>query len=131
MNTDARARARQYYHAAGRQMEPDLEALRQHPQGVVLMMPQLVALLKPVAAQNADHWQQLEQVTPHPDAWYVHLLVGDLRLARQLARALPPLQWLCFQRGLRSPRPHRLPWLRILSPDNNTPTPQYYGIQQH
>ena len=50
MNTDARVQAQQYYQSAGRDMAADLEALRQHPQGVVLMMPQLVALMKPSLA---------------------------------------------------------------------------------
>ena len=96
MTPDARVQAQQYYHAAGRDMEADLAALAAHPQGVVLLMP------------------QLEHRFPETDAWYVHLLVGDVALARRLAAALPPQHWLCFQRGLRHERPHRLPWAGFL-----------------
>lgn len=127
MNTDARVQAQQYYQSAGRDMAADLEALRQHPQGVVLMMPQLVALMKPVVSTAPATWQELALPTPGADAWYVHLLVGNLALARQLAVALPPLRWLCFQRGLRSPRPHRLAWSAFC---HQPPTNHHkYGIQ--
>ena len=110
MNTDARAQAAAYYQAAGRNMEHDIAALLQHPQGVVLLMPQLVVLMKPTLSHEPALWPQLELVHPCPDSWYVHLLVGDLQLARRLAGALPPQRWLCFQRGRRSPQPHRLAW---------------------
>lgn len=110
MTPDARVQAQQYYHAAGRDMEADLAALAAHPQGVVLLMPQLVALMKPVLSTQPHMWLQLEHHFPETDAWYVHLLVGDLALARRLAAALPPRHWLCFQRGQRHERPHRLPW---------------------
>ncbi len=110
MNTDARAQAAAYYQAAGRNMEHDIAALLQHPQGVVLLMPQLVVLMKPVQSSAPELWEQLEQEPAGADAWYVHLLAGDLQLARRLAAALPPLHWLCFRRGRRSTTPHRLPW---------------------
>ena len=110
MNTDARAGAADYYRAAGRDMEQDLAALAAHPQGVVLLMRQLVVLMKPALSCEPALWPQLELVHPCPDSWYVHLLVGDLQLARRLAGALPPQRWLCFQRGRRSPQPHRLAW---------------------
>ena len=110
MNTDARAGAAAYYRAAGRDMEQDLDALAAHPQGVVLLMPQLVVLMKPTLSHEPALWPQLELVHPCADAWYVHLLVGNLGLARRMAGALPPLRWLCFQRGRRSPQPHRLAW---------------------
>ena len=110
MNTDARTRAWEYYQAAGRNMDADLAALAEHPQGVVLFMPQLVVLMKPVCSRQVDQWTNLPLVFPQADAWYVHLLVGDLRMARRMATSLPPLRWLCFQRGRRSGAPHRLPW---------------------
>ena len=90
MNADARTQAWEYYKAAGRQMDADLEALATHPQGVILLMPRLVVLMKPVLSSAPELWPQLEHVFPAADAWYVHLLAGDLRLARQLATALPP-----------------------------------------
>ena len=128
MNADARTQAWEYYKAAGRQMDADLEVLAAHPQGVILLMPRLVVLMKPVLSSAPELWPQLEHVFPEADAWYVHLLAGDLRLARQLAAALPPRQWLCFQRGRRNTTPHRLAWHAFL---HNKPTEHHYGIQQH
>lgn len=128
MNTDARAEAAAYYESAGRDMERDLAALTTHPRGVVLLMPQLVVLMKPVQSHKPDHWTQLEDAPAGADAWYAHLLVGDLQLARRLASALPPLPWLCFQRGRRSSTPHRLPWAafcRHYTPKHTT----RHGIQ--
>lgn len=115
MNADARTQAWEYYREAGRQMEADLTVLAEHPQGIVLLMPRLVALMKPVQSNQPELWPQLEHVFPAADAWYIHLLVGDLRLARRLAAALPPRQWLCFQRGRRNATPHRLPWHAFLN----------------
>lgn len=110
MNADARARAREYYRNTGRSLEADLAALAEHPGGVVLMMPQLVVLMKPVLHTQPELWPQLEHIAPEPDAWYIHLLVGNLALARRLAAAQEPRAWLCFQRGLRSTAPHCRPW---------------------
>ena len=110
MSADARIQARDYYLAAGRDMEEDLAALAAHPQGVLLFTPHLVAMLKPVCSKSVEHWPQLQHIFPQADGWYIHLLVGNLRMARHMAAALPPLQWLCFQRGLRNTTPHRLPW---------------------
>ena len=68
MTPDARVQAQQYYHAAGRDMEADLAALAAHPQGVVLLMPQLVALMKPVLSTQPHLWPQLEHRFPETDA---------------------------------------------------------------
>ena len=114
MNADARTQAWEYYKAAGRQMDADLEALAAHPQGVILLMPRLVVLMKPVPSSCPELWPRLELVFPEADAWYIHLLVGDVHLARRLAAALPPRQWLCFQRGRRNTTPHRLSWSAFL-----------------
>ena len=122
MNTDARAGAAAYYQAAGRDMERDLAALSAHPQGVVLLMPQLVVLMKPVLRHEPTRWTQLEDTPAGADAWYAHLLVGDLQLARRLAYALPPLPWLCFQRGRRSSAPHYLPWAAFCHHSHQTKT---------
>lgn len=113
MNTDARELALQYYQAAGRDMGMDLTSLGEHPGGVILLSPQLVVLMKPVQSKAPETWTQLEHIAPVADAWYVHLLVGNLAWARQLAASLPSKRWLCFHRGLRSDKPHRIPWLRF------------------
>lgn len=114
MNADARDRAWEYYQAAGRDMNADLAALAAHPQGIVLLTPWLVVLMKPVCSTAPEQWTELSLVFPAADAWYIHLLVGDLRQARSMAAALPQLHWLCFQRGLRTPVPHRYPWQAFL-----------------
>ncbi len=114
MNADARDRAWEYYRAAGRDMETDLAALAAHPQGIVLLMPRLVVLMKPVCSNAPEQWTELALISPEADAWYIPLLVGDLRLARRMAATLPPRRWLCFQRGLRAPAPHRHPWQAFL-----------------
>lgn len=110
MNADARDRAWKYYQAARRDIETDLAALAAHPQGIVLLMPRLVVLMKPVCSNAPEQWTELARIFPAADAWYIHLLVGDLRLARRMATALPLQRWLCFQRGLRNPAPHRYSW---------------------
>ena len=95
-------------------MKTDLAVLAAHPQGIVLLMPRLVVLMKPVCSNAPEQWTELALISPAADAWYIHLLVGDLRLARRMAATLPPLRWLCFQRGLRAPTPHRHPWQAFL-----------------
>lgn len=96
-------------------MAADVAALSRNPRGVVIVTPRLFALLRPVCSRRPESWaDHLEQDVPFADAWYVHLLAGDLRLALQLARTLPELPLLCFQRGVRSGRPHRHRWRRVL-----------------
>lgn len=73
MNPDARVQAQQYYRAANRDMEADLAALAAHPQGVVLLMPQLVVLMKPALSTEPRLWTELRHTPAGADAWYVHL----------------------------------------------------------
>lgn len=116
MGTDARATARRYYSASNRSLQADMAALAADPDGVVLFSPALVALMRRVHHSEPQRWALLTEPPIAPaDAWYVHLMVGDLAWARRLARKLPPMRWLCFQRGVRSPRPHVWPWHRLLS----------------
>lgn len=114
MNADARIQAWEYYKGSDRSLEADLDALATHPEGIMLLMPRLVVLMKPVPSSRPELWPRLELVFPEADAWYVHLLVGDIHLARRLAAALPHRQWLCFQRGRRNTAPHRLAWTAFL-----------------
>lgn len=114
MDTDARATARSYYAGSCRSLQADMAALAMLPGGVALYTPRLVALLRPVHSSAPELWEQLSCPTAGADAWYVHLLAGDLAWARRLARSLPPLPRLCFRRGLRGPQPHVLPWHRFL-----------------
>lgn len=116
MDKDARHTARRYYAGSTRRLADDLAALGGNPAGVIVWLPQLVALLKPAAAANADGWEELGSSPAQPDAWYVHLLAGDLELARLLGARLAPLPHLCFRRGLRSPAPHIHRWRQFVHP---------------
>ncbi len=114
MSTDARSRARSYYAGSGRSLEADMAALAANPQGVVVFHPRLVALMKPVAYAHSEHWLELSSSPPEADAWYIHLLSGDMAWARQLGADLPAYPWLCFQRGVRSATLHRWSWERLV-----------------
>ncbi len=115
MSRDARQDARHYYAAQGRCLADDLVALAANHRAVIVWHPQLVALMKPVSLDCPGEWLELESSPPRSDSWYVHLLVGSLPLASQLGGALEPLEHLCFQRGRRGPRLHRLSWTRFIS----------------
>lgn len=110
MDNDARTTARRYYAASGRSLQRDWVALCRNPRAVVVWTPQLVALLLPVNSAHAGEWEELPVDPAGADAWYVHLLAGDLALARKLASGLAPLPRLCFRRGLRNTVPHIHPW---------------------
>ena len=118
MSNDARITALRYYSQSGRDIKSDLEALSANPTGVVVWMPQLVVLMKAADSRNPQQWQNLADNPEKPDGWYVHLLTGDLLLARRLACEIPKRHWACFQRGKRNPSPHRLYWQRMLTPRN-------------
>lgn len=110
MSKDARTAAAAYYENSCRRFDADVEALRRNPHGVVLLSPRLVVLMKPAVSYRPQDWGLLHDSPAESDAWYVHLLAGDVTLALHLAHALPPLRWLCFQRGRRNGAVHRLPW---------------------
>ncbi len=119
MSPDARDRARCYYDGSGRSLAADLAALADNPLGVVVFMPRLVALLKPVCHESPQEWEQLRYSPAGADAWYVHLLVGELGLARRLGAGLARYPWLCFQRGARNACLHRWHWKRVVPQLNN------------
>lgn len=110
METDARTTARRYYACSDRSLAADMRALAQNPRSVVIYMPQLVVLMKPAESAHPERWTDLSSNPAGADAWYVHLLAGDLRLAQNLARMQPVMEKLCFQRGRRNRRPHVLRW---------------------
>lgn len=114
MDTDARETARRYYSRSCRSCEADLAALLSNPAAFVCWAPRLVVLAKPVLLRRPAEWERLEHSPAAADAWYVHLLAGDVSRARRLACDLPPLRWLCFQRGSRNERLHAFRWRRIL-----------------
>lgn len=113
MNTDARIVAMRYYRRAGRSLQDELMALAANPLGVIVYSPSLVVMMKPVASRRMGEWEKLTESPADADGWYVHLLAGDLQQARRMAHLLPEYRWLCFQRGMRHARPHRLNWHRV------------------
>lgn len=118
MQQDARKEANSYYQGSGRTLTEDAEALSGNPQGVLVYSPELVVLMKPVMLSEELLWGDLADNPPEADAWYVHLLVGNVLLARRLADTLPPLEWLCFQRGRRNSRPRIYRWSSLLIHNN-------------
>ncbi len=107
MSRDARQLAREYYDRHDRDIQQDMQRLSGNSRAFIIWMPQLITLAVPVNHQHPETWTSLALTSPQDsDAWYVHLLIGDLALARELARQAEALPYLCFQRGLRSPRPH-------------------------
>lgn len=115
MEADARAAAQHYYQGSGRSLQADVAALLHNPTGVVIYTPRLVVLAKPVLRRESAHWELLHEQPPGADAWYVHLLAGDVAWARRLAVAtVAPLPWVCFRRGLRSAQPHVCAWQSLL-----------------
>lgn len=115
MDTDARDAARHYYSCSSRCLSADVAALAQNSRGLLIWSPRLVALAKPVLLSRPEEWGRLEHSPDAADAWYVHLLTGDMQSARRVAAETPPLRWLCFQRGARSPRVHVVLWRSFLS----------------
>lgn len=122
MKHDARVYAERYYAGSSRSLAEDMAATAGNPHGVTLFSPALVALLQPCRSTQAEPWRHWGQPTPPSlaDAWYVHLLVGDLALARCMAALLPPHPWVVFQRGTRGPALRRYPWQRFLLPSHCT-----------
>ena len=113
METDARIIAIRYYRGSEREFAADMTALSANPDAIIIYLPHLVVLAKPANRLHPQQWDHLHESPPGADAWYVHLLVGDVRQAREAARRLKPRTWICFQRGMRSSRPHAIRWDRF------------------
>ncbi|MBQ8900012.1 MAG: hypothetical protein IJY72_03570, partial [Akkermansia sp.] len=74
-----------------------------------------ILLMKAADSRDPAQWGNLAESPAGADGWYVHLLAGDVALARRLACEVPRRRWACFQRGRRSAAPHRLGWQRLIS----------------
>ena len=122
MTPDARREAKRYYRGSGRELTEDVESLIRNPRGILVYTPELVVLMKPVLLCEELLWSALADNPAEADAWYVHLLVGNVALARQLAGSLPPLEWLCFHRGRRNRLPHIYRWSNLLLNHNRKET---------
>lgn len=114
MESDARLTAQRYYRGSGRSLQADVAALLRNPSGVVIYTSRLVALAKPVLHHTPEHWEQLDESPEGADGWFLHLLVGDLAWAKEIASGMPQLPLLCFRRGIRSTRPHVISAHRFL-----------------
>lgn len=119
MRHDARYVAQRYYRGSGREFRKDAESLLSNPRGIFIYSPQLVVMMKPVLLREELLWTALEDNPTDADAWYIHLLAGDLKLARRLAADIAPLEWFCFHRGRRDGRPHLLNRAYVLPAPNN------------
>lgn len=119
MQQDARKEAYRYYQESGRKLTEDVEKLIGNPRGVLVFTPELVVLMKPVLLGEELLWGDLADDPPEANAWYVHLLVGDVQLARRMSDSVPPLEWLCFQRGRRNSLLHVYRWSSLLHRHNN------------
>lgn len=120
METDARIIAIRYYQGSDRELAADMTALSSNPDAIIIYLPQLVVLAKPVSTRHPQQWDNLHESPPGADAWYVHLMAGDMQQARETARRLPPRPWICFQRGARNTRPHIIRWERFTTPPHPT-----------
>ncbi len=115
MSRDARQLARYYYDRHGRDILQDMQLLSENDRALIIWLPQLIALAIPVNHLYPDSWARLASTSPQDsDAWYVHLLVGDLALARELGKQAEELSFICFHRGARNPRPHIHPFRDII-----------------
>lgn len=119
METDARIIAIRYYQGSERALAEDMAALSCNPDAIIIYLPQLVVLMKAVDSRKPEQWERLCESPPEADAWYVHLMAGDLKLARDTAKLQKSRPWLCFQRGMRNTRPHIIRWERFVAPPHH------------
>lgn len=110
---DARQKAKHYYAFSVRSLEADLSELIASERGVFVYTPRLTVLMKAVDLADEESITNLRKHNRLINAWYVHFFGGDLSLGFNWARTLTPLPYLCFQRGVRSPKLHLLPWSRL------------------
>ena len=73
METDARIIAIRYYGGSERELQGDMAALGSNPAAIIIYLPQLVVLMKPVHSRRPHTWEQLQDTPPDSDAWYVQL----------------------------------------------------------
>lgn len=109
---DARKTARDYYRGSGRNVKDDIAA--HLLKGVVVWTPGLAAMARPVRLEWGDRRVAnpfYDERGAEYDAWFVHLLCGDLRLASGLAGDMLRFPHIVFQRGLRGSR------LRVVEPE--------------
>lgn len=112
--TDARKIAKQYYSGSGRNLSTDMAALAVSG-GVVVYTSDMVLLARMVGSHDSpDEWSDLRKRYDAPDAWYIHLLVGNPAKAAAIYAKEEPAKYVVFQRGLRSERPHKIPLDRFV-----------------
>lgn len=111
---DAREKMRKYYAPSFRSLVDDISDLVMNKQGVVVWTENCCLLARMVNSKDKDSWEYLWEETEDPDAWYVHLMAGDVKTAMELAKKARPLPFVVFQRGLRDERVHKLSMGKLL-----------------
>lgn len=111
---DAREEVRLYYKNSFRILSDDVIDLVMNRQGVVVWTENCCLLARMVNSKDKDSWECLWEETEDPDAWYVHLMAGDVKVAMELAKKASPLPFVVFQRGLRDERVHKLSMEKLL-----------------
>lgn len=113
---DAREEVREYYRESERYMHDDIEDLIINKQGAVVWTKNCCILARMVNTNDpVDEWSyRLWEVVDNPDAWYVHVMAGDIKTAMELAKKAQPLPYVVFQRGLRNDKVHKIPMDKLL-----------------
>lgn len=113
---DAREEVREYYRDSDRYMHDDIEDLIINKQGAVVWTKNCCILARMVNTSDpVDAWSyRLWEVVDNPDAWYVHVMAGDIKTAMELAKKAQRLPYVVFQRGLRNDKVHKIPMDKLL-----------------
>lgn len=113
---DAREEVKKYYRESDRFMHDEIEELFINRQGVVVWTENCCILARMVdTSEPVDAWSyRLWEVVDNPDAWYIHVMAGDIKTAIELAKKVNPLPYVVFQRGLRNDKVHRIPMNKLL-----------------
>lgn len=106
-------KARDYYFLNGGNYIADFKFQYQFANSVFIWTPELVLIAKPVDTRF-DYKAWSKEIFLEPDAWYVHLLCGNLKLAIQMMQHVNPLPYVVFQRGMRSNKIHKLDWNNLI-----------------
>ena len=77
--------------------------------------PELFVMAWPVRSGRDTGWWREHQPCENPDAWYIHLLCGDLKKALEvLPKLAKPLPYVVFQRGARSHKVHKYKYDKLV-----------------
>lgn len=113
---DAREEVKKYYGESYRSLSDDVYYLIINRQGVVIWTERCCVLARMVdSTKGIEAWEDcLWKPESNPDAWYIHMMAGDVNEAIELAMKEQPLPYVVFQRGLRDERIHKLSMSKLL-----------------